>query len=191
MREFILAEADKDYWRGITRSFGSTTRDLDQAYIALTLKDDGRVLATTNYLRAGYVNAPVLQFNSEGLEDESTFSDFEQHLLGASNETGLRRVRLKILLDGDVNSPLFERTVFDRRDQTFKFPTDETPPLNNPVKQERINLAAAPRFSVNGLKGRLITLQEQRQLDYGLEFADERMAADWRFGAGGAERGAV
>ena len=47
-----------------------------------------------------------------------------------------------------------------------------------------------PRFSVNDLKGRLITLQEQRQLDYGWEFADERMAVGWRLGAGGAERSA-
>lgn len=124
MRQFTISGTDRTYWSEITRSFGSTTRNLDQAYIAVTLKDDGRVLATTNYLRDGYVNAPVLQFNSAGLEDESTFSDFERYLLGTSNEAGLRRVRLKILLDGDMTSPLFERTVFDRKDQTFKFPTD-------------------------------------------------------------------
>ena len=51
-------------------------------------------------------------------------------------------------------------------------------------------LFVPPRFSVNDLKGRLITLQEQRQLDYGWEFADERMAVGWRLGAGGAERSA-
>jgi hypothetical protein len=31
----------------------------------------------------------------------------------------------------------------------------------------------APRFSVNDLKGRLITLQERRQLGCGFEFAED------------------
>ena len=44
----------------------------------------------------------------------------------------------------------------------------------------------APRFSVNDLKGRLITLQERRRLDCGFEVSDERIS-DWRAGAGGAE----
>jgi len=51
-----------------------------------------------------------------------------------------------------------------------------------------ILISPAPRFSVNDLKGRLITLQERRQLGCGFEFADGWSDADWRFGAGGAER---
>jgi hypothetical protein len=42
------------------------------------------------------------------------------------------------------------------------------------------------RFSINDLKGRLITLQERRRLDCGFEFSDERIS-DWRAGAGGVE----
>src|ERR1017187_6345808 len=45
-----------------------------------------------------------------------------------------------------------------------------------------------PRFSVNDLNGRLITLQERRQLGCGFEFADDWSDADWLPGAGGAER---
>jgi len=47
---------------------------------------------------------------------------------------------------------------------------------------------APPRFSVNDLKGRLITLQERRQLGCGFEFADDWSDADLRLCAGGAER---
>ena len=46
----------------------------------------------------------------------------------------------------------------------------------------------SPRFSVNDLKGRLITLQERRQLGWVLEFVWARTDADWQPGAGGAER---
>jgi pyridinium-3,5-biscarboxylic acid mononucleotide synthase len=46
----------------------------------------------------------------------------------------------------------------------------------------------APRFSINDLKGRLITLQERWRMDGGFDFSDERIAADWRAGAGGVER---
>ena len=46
--------------------------------------------------------------------------------------------------------------------------------------------SVALRFSINDLKGRLITLQERRRLDCGFEVSDERIA-DWRAGAGGAE----
>ena len=53
----------------------------------------------------------------------------------------------------------------------------------NPV---RWSVFQPPRFSVNDLKGRLITLQEWRRLDCGFEFSDERIA-DWRADAGGAE----
>ena len=45
----------------------------------------------------------------------------------------------------------------------------------------------SPRFSVNDLKGRLITLQERGQLGCGFEFSDRRIAAGWRAGAEGAE----
>src|ERR1017187_3006598 len=50
------------------------------------------------------------------------------------------------------------------------------------------NARVPPRFSVNDLKSRLITLQERRWLGCCLEFAEDGSGADWRPGAGGAER---
>jgi Reverse transcriptase (RNA-dependent DNA polymerase) len=43
---------------------------------------------------------------------------------------------------------------------------------------QRKGLKLTPRFSVNDLKGRLITLQERRQLGCGLEFAEDWPDAD-------------
>jgi hypothetical protein len=121
---YVLSEANQAYWSDVLRSFGGATHSLDSAYIVLTLKDDGSVLATTNYLRENYVNAPIARFSASALDDETAFAALEKRLLGTSNETGLRRVKLKFVLDGDANSPLFKEGVFDKKDQTFKFPTD-------------------------------------------------------------------
>jgi len=119
---FASNPGGREVWESATQAFGAATTSPSKAYVVLLVSAAGEVFATSNYLKTGFRDAPLLTLDPSDLLDSAAFSAKVMELLGSSDV--IEQATLKLVLDADVQSPAL-KSVFDFEQQSFRINTAE------------------------------------------------------------------
>ena len=111
--------APEKNWKTITDALGGATREVQKAYVSIILLSGGVATITTNFLKEGAIDAPIVPIAQEKLLDESALNKVISDLIGTSSDP----LTLKLIINDKPDSESF-KVVFDRNLQTFSFNTD-------------------------------------------------------------------
>lgn len=119
---FVGNPGGREVWESATQAFGAATSAPSKAYVVLLVSAFGEVFATSNYLKSGFRDAPLLTLDPSDLLDSAAFSARVKELLDSSDV--VEQATLKLVLDADVQSSAL-KNIFDLEQQSFRINTAE------------------------------------------------------------------